>query len=393
MTRDAIPFPMADRGDRPDFAATDPLPLVVMPSGDEILVCLSYADMREVLSDGRFSRDLAYPGAPRLFPGPDISDLPDMLINMDPPRHTRIRRIVAGAFTPRRVAGWRPRVTEITEELAGEIAAQGPPAELMATFAFPLPMRITCELLGIPPEDHEHFRGWADAFFSNSEETAEKRANSSVEFAAYVQRHIADRRHHRGDTLIDALLEAQDEGDRLTEHELLSMVVGLTVAGLETTASLLGRGMLHVLAEPQIYADLVAHPGKVPAAVEEMIRFHVPGDFAPLRVATEDVELPSGGVVRKGQAVMPPVWAANRDPAVFADPERFDIDRPACPHLGFGHGNHFCLGAHLARQELQVGVGTLVREFPDLRLAQDAESLPWTEGLLVRRPLKLPVDW
>jgi cytochrome P450 len=393
----AIPFPITTGSERPvgfaELRATNPLTPMIMPSGDEALVCLTYADMRKIFSDNRFSRDLTFPGAPRLYPGEDASGLSDMLMYMDPPRHTRLRRIMAGAFTPRRVEGWRPRVLEITEQLADEIAAQGPPIDLMSAFAFPLPMRVICELMGVPPEDHELFRAWADMFLSTSEETAEERAGSVIEFAGYVANLIAESRHRSGDTLINALLEAHDEGDRLSKDELLSTVIGLIIAGHETTAAVLGRGMITLLSEPEMYAELVRDPQKIPAAVEEMVRYHVPGDLGFLRVATEDVELPSGAVVRKGQAVMPPPWAANRDPAVFADPDRFDIDRPACPHLGFGHGTHFCLGVHLARQELQVSLGMLTVRFPGLRPAVDFATLPWTIGLLVRRPLELPVTW
>ncbi|MFC4907979.1 cytochrome P450 [Actinomadura gamaensis] len=382
-------FPFEDESEPHRRQADDPLAPVRLPSGDEALVAVRHADVRQVYGDPRFSRELHYPGAPRLLRGTDVGDDPSALINMDPPRHTRLRRLASGAFTPRRIAAWRPRAQRIADDL---VDAMRSPSDLVAAFAFPLPIRIITELLGVPPEDWDRFRVWSDAFLSTSDQGADERAEAGRAFSRYVAELIAERRAHPSDGLVDALIEARDGGEAMSERELLRMVVGLIVAGHETTATVIARGALTLLAEPDRYAALVADPESVPTAVEEILRWDVPGDGGMLRVALEDVELPSGRVA-KGQAVMPLSAAANRDPEVFDRADRFDQTREECPHLTFGQGPHYCLGANLARMELQVAFGTLARRLPGLALAEPADAIPWRSGLMVRRPERLPVTF
>lgn len=369
-----------------------PFARVVMPSGDSAVAVTRHADVRTVMADPRFSRDLTYPGAPRLLSGESFSDDPDMMVNMDPPRHTRLRHLVAGAFTPRRVESWRPRVTEVTESLLDDLSSRVPPTDFVAAFAWPLPVRIICDLLGVPHEDRDRFHVWSDAFLSTTALSPEARQAAYGEFTAYVARLVDERRRHPGTALLDDLINARDEGDALSESELVRMTLGLIVGGHETTVSFLTKGVLLLLRHPRQFELLVAEPDRVPDAVEEILRYDVPTDSGLLRVATRDVRLGSG-TVHKGEAVLPLLSAANRDADVFPEPDSFDITRPAGSHVAFGHGPHFCLGAHLARLELQVALTGLVRRLPGLRMAVPAEDLPWKSGVFVPAPETLPVTW
>jgi cytochrome P450 len=379
----------------PEFARRledDPLAPATLPSGDDVIVAVRYADVRQILCDPRFTRELNYPGAPRLVAGTDLSDEPDALINMDPPRHTKLRAAVSAAFTPRRVEMWRPRVTEIAERLMDEFIAHGPPGDLVAGFAVPLPVRVICEVLGVPHEDWERFRAWTAAFLSMSERTAKQRETAARAISRYVWELIAARRRDPGDALLDALIRAGDESGALTDKELVRHTVGLIIAGHETTATVFARGVFALLNQPGQYAGLAADPARVPAAVEEILRYNVPGDGGMLRVAKQDVELPSG-VIGQGQAVMPCTAAANRDPSVFSDPGRFDITRQEDAHITFGYGPHYCLGANLARLELQIALDALIRRLPHLELVTAADEVPWRSGLIIRGLERLPVSW
>jgi len=247
------PFPCAP-GDAvpPEFArrhVDDPLAPATLPSGDDVAIAVRYADVRQILSDPRFTRELNYQGAPRLVNGTDVSDEPDALINMDPPRHTKVRAALSAAFTPRRVEAWRPRATEIAERLLDEFVAKGPPGDLVAGYAVRLPIQVICELLGVPHDDHERFRAWSDAFLSVSAYTAQQRKTAARAISRYVWELIAARRQAPRDALIDALIEAVDERDALTDKELVRQTVGLIIAGHETTATVIARGVF-VAADP-----------------------------------------------------------------------------------------------------------------------------------------------
>ncbi|MCI3928835.1 cytochrome P450 [Streptomyces sp. AN091965] len=371
-----------------------PLAPVVLPSGDEVLLATTYEDVRDVHADTRFSRNLRYPGAPRMFAGRDIPDDPHALVNMDPPEHTRLRRIVQSAFTPRRAEEWRPRIHEQADRLLDAIAAGSPPIDLLDSYALPLPIHIICRLLGVPDEDSPRFRTWSDVFLSTSTATADERSRAGAEFASYTDGLIADRRRKPRADLLDELINAHDAEDRLSKGELARMVRGLIIAGHETTGHVIGRGVLALLRHPDQLAQLRQEPELLRGAVEEILRTEVPGHGGLLRVATEDLSLPSGGIVPKGRAVLAPVVAANYDPRQFADPDEFDIRRSTeSRHLAFGHGPHFCLGANLARVELEVAIGSLVERLPDLALAVPPQGLEWTTGSRICSLVELPVAW
>ncbi|WP_306316848.1 MULTISPECIES: cytochrome P450 [unclassified Streptomyces] len=399
-THDAtFPFPPGPYGSPPAAyaarrAAACPLAPVTLPSGDEALLATAYDDVRQVLTDPRFSRNLRHPGAPRMLADADFSDDPNALVNMDPPDHTRLRRIVQATFTPRRAESWRPRIQAVTDELLDDLRGREGPVDLMTAFAFPLPIAIICALLGVPAQHSPRFRAWSDAFLSTSTSSAPQRAAAATEFSAYVDELIAARREAPGDDLLDALIDAHDEGDRLSEVELARMVRGLIIAGHETTGNVIGRAVVTLLRHPDQLAALRADPESLlPAAVEEILRTEVPGHGGLLRLAREPVSLPSGAVVEPGQAVLAPVVAANYDPGHFPEPERLDFRRPANKHIAFGHGPHHCLGANLARVELQVAIGSLVTEFPTLALACADQDLSWTTGSRVCGLRSLPVTW
>ncbi|WP_433434769.1 cytochrome P450 [Nonomuraea sp. CA-141351] len=371
--------------------AEAPMEPITMPSGDRVPMIVRYKDVRAVLASPDSSRNLRAPGLPRMVSGTALEDDPAALINQDPPEHTRYRRIMQGAFTPRHIERWRPRAAAIADEL---IDAAGEEFDVVADFALPLPARVICEMLGVPMDRFEQFRGWTEMFLSTSEASSEARGKGFAAFMAYAGELIAEHRVRPGDDLIDLLIEARDGGDRLSEAELTHMVFTLIMAGHETTASIIIRGTFRLLCHPEQYAQLAARPELLEPAVEEILRCEGPGGNGLLRLVTEDIEL-SGGVIPAGTVVLPNPTGANHDPSAFGDPRRFDIRRFAGtevePHMSFGHGPHYCLGANLARMELQEAFRALVTRLPGLRAQEDLSTLRWTDDGLIYRPLRLLV--
>ncbi|MEJ2885075.1 cytochrome P450 [Actinomycetospora aeridis] len=373
--------------------AEEPLARIRMPYGEEGWLATRYTDVKTVLSDPRFSR-AAVVGAdvPRAIP--EKIDRPDTITNIDPPEHGRVRRLVASAFTARRAEALRPRVREVADGLVDDMLAAGSPANLVEAVAMPLPVIVICELLGVPLADRDVFRAGADAMLSTSKVPTEKRQAAMADLQRYIGTLVADRRSRPegpGDDVLGALVSAREEdGDRLSEAELVSLGVAILVAGHETTMNMTSDMVLTLLSERARWEALVADPEQVPAAVEEMLRITPLGRHAGLpRIATEDVEL-SGGTVHAGEAVLVSTIAANRDPEVFDDPEELHLDRGSSSHVAFGFGPHHCLGASLARMELQTALTTLVTRVPTLDLAGE---VTWRETALVRGPAEMPVRW
>jgi cytochrome P450 len=312
---------------------------------------------------------------------------------MDPPDHSRLRRLVAKAFTVRRVEALRPHVREIADGLLDRMVEQGAPADLVEEFALPLPITVICELLGVPYEDRAAFRTWSDAALSTTSLPPETIQEYIQNLHDYMAGLVAKRRAQSTDDLLGALVRARDEEDRLTEDELVRMGVGLLIAGHETTASQIPNFVYVLLTHPDECARLRAEPALIPRAVEELLRYIPLGASAGFpRYATEDVEL-GGVLVRAGEPVLAVMASANRDGEVFDDPDALDLAREENPHVGFGHGVHHCLGAPLARMELQVALDALVRRLPGLRFAVPEDELPWKSGMLVRGLTSLPVTW
>ncbi|WP_405639784.1 cytochrome P450 [Streptomyces uncialis] len=360
---------------------------VRMPYGEPAWLVTRYADARLVLGDQRFSRAAA---AARDEPRQSEGRADGGILSMDPPDHTRLRSLVAGAFTARRAEKLRPQVRELTAGLLDDLEAAGPPADLVDRFALPLPVAVICRLLGVPTEDRPRFRVWSDAALSTSSLTAAEFKANREELRAYMAGLVELHRQEPRDDLMTTLIEARDGGDRLSEVELIDLCVAVLVAGHETTASQIPNFVLTLLDHPDQLARLRARPELVPDAVEELLRF-VPlgsGAAAP-RYATEDIEV-GGTLVRAGTPVLVAAGAANRDALRFTAPGVLDIARAGNQHLGFGHGVHHCLGASLARMELQEAVGALLARFPGLRLAGD---VTWKSEMLVRGPRVMPVAW
>jgi cytochrome P450 len=312
------------------------------------------------------------------------------ILLMDPPDHTRLRTLVAKAFTVRRVEELRPRAREIATDLVKAMVAAGPPVDLVDMFALSLPVAVICELLGVPVEDRPKFRVWSDNALSTSRLTAEQFVASREELRDYMGGLVADHRATPRDDLISALIEARDERDRLSERELVDLCNGILIAGHETTASQIPNFLVTLFEHPESMAKLRSDPSLIPGAVEELMRYvplGVVGGFA--RYATEDV-LVGDVLVREGEPVMVSVGAANRDAERFAAPTTLRVDEPPEQHMGFGHGVHHCLGAALARMELQEALHVLLTELPNLHLAGD---LVWKTELLVRGPKRMPVGW
>lgn len=369
-----------------------PLARVRLPHGEEGWLATRHEDVRTVLSDPRFSRAAAVGrDVPRV--SERTSDDPGAILSMDPPEHTRLRKVLSKSFTVRRVEELRPRVQEIVDELLDAMEAGGAPADLVAAVALPLPVRVICELLGVPYEDWDSLHAWSSDLTA-ADVPLEQVAASYLSLREYIGSLVAARRAEPSDDLLGALVHASDDEDRLSEGELVTFAVTLVLAGHESTATQLADSVYVLCTQPDAFAHVRDHPEAMPGAVEELLRY-VPlvvdgGGFA--RVATEDVEV-GGALVRAGEAVVVSFPAANRDAAVFDGADRLDLARADNPHLAFGHGVHFCLGAQLARLELQVALGSIMRRYPALRLAVAPEALRWKASNATRGPVELPVTW
>ncbi len=316
----------------------------------------------------------------------------DSILGMDPPDHTRIRRLVSTTFTARRVAALRERVQAVVDGLLDDIERAGPPADLIEALALPLPIAMISELLGVPFADRHRFRSWADTFMTSSGFTVDEVMAAHEQLAAYLAELVAERRASPTDDLLGALVTARDDdGDRISEPELISLALAILVAGYETTASQLGKFVLCLFRNPDQLARLRERPDLVPDAIEELMRLiPLSAGTSVAYLATEDVDV--GGVtIRSGDAVIASTAAANRDPTVYDAPARLDVERSDVSHLGFGHGAHFCLGAHLARMELVAAITSLLARFPDLRLAVPDGEVQWKVGSSVWGLRALPV--
>ncbi|MEV5686345.1 cytochrome P450 [Streptomyces sp. NPDC052164] len=360
---------------------------VQMPYGEPAWLVTRYADARLVLGDQRFSRAA---GAAHDEPRQSEGRRDSGILSMDPPGHTRLRSLVAKAFTVRQIEKLRPQVKELTASLLDGMEAAGPPADLVDGFALPLPVAVICRMLGVPEADRPRFRVWSDNALSTSSLTAAEFDASREELRAYMGELINLHREDPQDDLMTALIEARDGGERLTELELIDLCVAILVAGHETTASQIPNFVLTLLDHPDQMDQLRAHPELIPGAVEELLRFVPLGSGAGQpRYATEDVEV-GGTLVRAGSPVLVAIGAANRDALRFTAPGVLDVSREGNQHLGFGHGVHHCLGAPLARLELQEALGALLTRFPGLKPAGD---VTWKTELLVRGPRVMPIGW
>jgi cytochrome P450 len=370
-----------------------PMGRVRLPSGDTAVLLVTYRDSAAAVADTRLSHNLTAPGSPRMTAGPSPFDDPNVLINMDGEEHLRIRRIVASAFTPRRVERWKPVIRATAQELLDTVERGEQPADIIFGFCLPLPIRVMCRLLGVPEDDMARFRDWALAFTAGARMTAQRRQELTDELGRYAAELIARKRAEPGQDLIDELIAARDGSDRLGEVELLYLIITLIAAGNEATTNALSRFLLTLLRDDgRLWDQLVGRPEAVAGAVDELLRHTVLGNIGLLRMATEDVQLPSG-TVAAGQAVLIMFQSAQRDAAVYEHPDEVVFGRAAPPALAFGGGPHYCLGAHLAKAQLTIGLGLLLERIPKLRLAVAPERLEFTDGELFSSLHALPVTW
>ncbi|MEU3356285.1 cytochrome P450 [Streptomyces sp. NPDC037389] len=358
-----------------------------------------HADVSALLRDRRLGRTYLHrftheefgrtPPPPEHEPFHTLND--QGLLDLEPPDHTRIRRLVSQAFTPRTVERLAPVVRRLARELVDGLLAEGG-GDLMATLAEPLPVAVIAEMLGIPAADRGLLRPWSADIcgmyeLNPGEETARRAVRASAEFSAYLRELIAARRADPGDDLISALIVAHDEGDRLTEQEMVSTCVLLLNAGHEATVNTTGNGWWTLFRHPEQLAALRADHGLLPGAIEELMRYDTPLQLFE-RWVLDDIEI-GGTVVPRGSEVALLLGSANHDPARFPEPDRLDLTRADNPHLTFGAGIHYCLGAPLARLELAASFGELLRRAPDLRLVAEPE---WRPGFVIRGIRELLVE-
>jgi cytochrome P450 len=393
------------------FDLDDPFPLfaevrklgavhpVTLIDGHEAWLVVRYEEAMAALNDPRLSKDMHAALATgdavvaEGLPGPEFAR---HMLTVDPPDHTRLRRLVSGAFSPRRVEALRPHVQAITDDLLDKIAAEGPESrvDLVAAFAFPLPFTVICELLGVPPAERaslgEQFARLLVPTPTEAEYAKAKEASDAV--VEMLRGLVADKQAEPGDDLVSALISARDGGERLNNQELLSTIFQLVVAGHDTTASLIGNSVVAMLGNPDQLAQLREAPEKIAGAIEEFLRFDAPVPHSTFRYTVEEVTF--GDVtIPAGAQVIISLAAANRDDEKYVDPDTLDINRVAGRHLAFGHGVHHCLGAPLARMEGRVALSTLLRRFRHIALAVSSADLHWAhgDGLVLRGLTELPV--
>ncbi|WP_433351202.1 cytochrome P450 [Microtetraspora malaysiensis] len=368
----------------------DPIRPLAYPDGHQGWLVTGYAAARAILADPRFSTriDLLHTPLPqRSMQFRNTLRRPGFFLRLDPPDHTRYRRLLAGQFTVRRMKGLEPRIEEITRDHLDAMERAGAPTDLVQAFALPIPSLVICELLGVPYADREKFQRDSAVLLSlnSSVEQIETAMNDLLD---YLDDLVRRKRAEPDDDLVSGLATETD----LTDEELTGVTTLLLIAGHETTANMLGLGTFALLRNPEQLAAVRDHPEVVDHAVEELLRYLTVIHIGPLRAALEDVEI-DGRLIRAGESVTISVAAANRDPERFSEPDQLDVARPASGHLTFGHGIHQCLGQQLARTEMRIAYPALLRRFPGLRLAVPAEEVPMRTDMAIYGVHRLPVTW
>ncbi len=365
----------------------EPVQKMRFPDGQLGWLITRYEDAVEIMKDPRVIKDVS-----KLFGGNMDSGsvfMHNMLFS-DPPDHKRLRGLVQKAFTPQMISGMRGRIQEITDELLDQ-AAKGTRMNLIDDFAFPLPIIVISEILGIPTEDRDKFRIWSNSLIegSNGEHAAEMFQHVN-EFIQYLSEWFEKVRKNPGEDLISQLILAEDEGEKLTERELYGVVTLLIIAGHETTVNLIGNSILALLEHSDQFDLLKEHPDRIHQAIEETLRFNGPVEFSTSRWANEDMEF-RGQMIKRGELIIISLNSANHDPEVFENPDLFDISREKSPHLAFGKGIHLCLGAPLARLEGEIAITSLMQRFPEMNLAVGKDELEWRPGMIVRGVKEIPL--
>ncbi|MER7987025.1 cytochrome P450 [Streptomyces noursei] len=374
-----------------------PVHRITGTDGQPAWLVTRYDDVRSALADPRLSLDKrhATPGNYRGFSLPPALDA--NLLNMDPPDHTRIRRLVVKAFTPGRIEALRAPVRRIADDLLDAMAARGR-AELVTDYAGPLPITVICDLLGIPAERRRDFLAWSDALLTPDPSRPQAMKEAIGAMLEFYTGLIAAKRAEPGDDLLSDLIAVRDDtaddpaGDRLSEDELTSLAFLILFAGYENTVQLIGNAVLALLDHPERLAALRRNPAELAPAVEEFLRYDAPASLAIRRFPVEDLEI--GGVrIPAGESVLLSIASANRDPKRFPHPDRLDPARELSGHLALGHGIHYCLGAPLARLEAEIAIGALISRFPELRLDVARDEVRHRRTIRARGLISLPVAW
>ncbi|WP_156993739.1 cytochrome P450 family protein [Pseudonocardia acaciae] len=397
MTDPHALYPLLRR-ERPVVAARS-------PQGLRIWLVTRYRDVRAALNDPRLGKDAAHmeellrvQSASQRHRSRFALDLTSHMLNSDPPDHTRLRKLVNRAFTGRAIAALRPRIEAIATELADSMAAGPRTVDLIDTFAFPMPLTVICEILGVAIEDRDAFRAWSNTTLSAA--PLEERKAAATAMGEYMVALVADKRERPGDDMLSEIVRATEssasgtsigteDADRLSTREAVSMAFLLLLAGHETTVNLISNGMLALLRHPDRLAELRADPDLTPSAVEEFLRYDGPLNLATFRHTLEPVTI-AGTEIPAGEVVIVSLASANRDPDRYDRPDELDLHRDA-PNLAFGHGIHHCLGAPLARLEGDVAFRTLLGRFPAMSLAVEPAELSWRDSTLIRGLTRLPV--
>ncbi|WP_315792572.1 cytochrome P450 [Paenibacillus sp. BIC5C1] len=384
------PFPVYEK-----LRAEEPVHRLLLPSGHAAWMVTRYEDAVKILQDSRFvtgasdSRDDEVGGS---LP-PHQAIILRNLISVGPEDHRRLRRLIQKAFTPRMIERLRGRITEISDDLLEKIKAGNKrELDLIEDYAFPLPIIVICEMLGVPLEDQEQFRRWSNTIMEGVSNPQMSQESDDVmkAFVDYLRELITQRRNHLQQDLISDLISIEEEGDKLTEQELYALVFVLIIAGHETTVNLIGNGMLALLEHPQQKQLLMEQPELIQSAVEEVLRYNGPAEISNIRWATENMEF-EGKQIRQGDMMLVALSSANRDSAHYEEPDTFDITRKVNDHIAFGKGIHYCLGAPLARLEGEIAINALLRQLPEIRLNRDPQLLEWRPGMIIRGLTALPV--
>ncbi|MFG2206538.1 cytochrome P450 [Streptomyces sp. NPDC048638] len=370
----------------------EPISKVSLADGSWAWLATRYSDMRAILGDTRFSSDTTVPGYPLSGMTGGATTENRGFIRMDPPEHTRLRRMVTREFMVKRVEALRPEIQRITDELCDAMERTQGPVDLVESLALPVPSLVISLLLGVPYDDHDVFQSLTGTLLSRTVPDAEREI-ARRELRDYLDRLVTAKEADPGDDILGRLIVEQQRTGEITHDDVAAFAALLLIAGHETTANMIGLSALTLMRDPESAERLRQDPGLIRGAVEELLRFHSIIRNGPRRVATADIEI-DGHLIRAGEGVVAAVPSANRDESVFADADRLDICRPnAQHHVAFGYGIHQCLGQALARVELQVVIGTLLRRFPTMRPAVPVEEIPFRTDMSIYGCHALPVTW
>ncbi|WP_410668661.1 cytochrome P450 [Amycolatopsis sp. cmx-4-68] len=371
-----------------------PVQRVGLPDGSAAWAITRLEEVRQVLTDPRFSSNRFNPGFPVLTKGgrPQRRRFTASLINMDPPEHSAARRAVVGEFTVKRMKALQPRIQQIVDEHIDAILAGPKPADLVSALSLPVPSLVICEQLGVPYADHDFFQSRSSTLL-NREVTQETRIKAVEEMQGFLDQLVSAKEADPTDDLLGRqILKQREEHGDVDHDSLVSLAFLLLLAGHETTANMISLGTVALLENPDQLAIIKNDPGKTLDAVEELLRYFTIAEFATARVATEDVEI-GGQLIREGEGVLGLSYSGNRDEAAFENPDDLDLERGARHHVAFGFGPHQCLGQNLARMELQIVFDTLFRRIPELKLAAPVDQLPFKHDSSIFGLYCLPVTW